>query len=288
MLSSLQKLLTIILLLLPLIYGVKNVHAEFNLTELSLSGLTLDEQYKRIKERLQVIEKRIKFLEKTLADLTLSQIRAHNIEHDRLLQEQGDLNDERYKLSLKLGDLANKKTELAYRAHKAREYRVGEYEKKLSKTKEYLKSRSAFELGYSDTANGEIPTDHDIDEMVQLYPVFVLGCKIEENLLDSDIGDLLRKDFGWKREDFSWAKNAINSIDPKLIGHFEEIMVFSVSDFEEHIISGIKDMVMRNSSNVKVAPLLCKSTRQIYNIMLPEKRKNIMDRLRFYVTEWFK
>ncbi len=63
MLSSLQKCLTIVFLLLTLIYGVKNAHAEFSLTELSLSGLTLDEKYKRIKERLQVIEKRMKFIE---------------------------------------------------------------------------------------------------------------------------------------------------------------------------------------------------------------------------------
>ncbi|WP_254474055.1 hypothetical protein [Bartonella sp. B1098] len=132
-------------MLLPCIYGIKDAHAEFSLTELSLSSLTLDEKYKRIKERLQVIEKRIKFIEKIFADLTLSQIPSHNIEHDRLIQEQSDLNEERYKLHSKLNELAKKKTELAHRAHRAREYRVGEYEEKISKVKKYLKSRSAYE-----------------------------------------------------------------------------------------------------------------------------------------------
>ncbi|WP_244393513.1 hypothetical protein [Bartonella tribocorum] len=276
-------------MLLPLMCGVKNSYAEFSLTELSLSGLTLNEKYKRIKERLQVIEKRIKFIEKTLADLTLSQIRSHNIEHDRLIQEYSDLNGERYKLSSRLSDLAKEMEELAYRAHRAREYRVGEYERKLSKAKKYLKSRSASELGTTgDTASVEILNDREIDETVRFYPVLVLSCKIEENLLDSDIGDLLRKDFGWNQEDFSWAKDAINSIDPELIRHFEERMVISVSDFEEQIITGIKDMVMSNPSNVKAAPLLCRSTREIYTIMLPEKRKNIIDRMRSHFEEWFK
>ncbi|WP_375654464.1 MULTISPECIES: hypothetical protein [unclassified Bartonella] len=288
MLSSLQKCLTIVFLLLTLIHGVKNAHAEFSLTELSLSGLTLDEKYKRIKERLQVIEKRMKFIEKTFADLTLSQIRSHNIEHDKLLQEHGDLNEERYKLSSKLSDLAQEMENLAYRAHRAREYRVGEYERKLSKATEYLRSRSASELGMSDdTANVETLNDRAIDETIRLYPFMVLSCKIQESLLDSDIGDLLRKDFGWRKKDFRWAKDAINSIDPELIKHFEERMVISVSDFEEEIISGIKDMVMRNPSNVKSAPLLCRSTREIYNIMLPEKRKSIMNRMRSHVEELF-
>lgn len=180
MLSSLQKLLTTIFLLLPLMCGVKSSYAEFSLTELSLSGLTLNEKYKRIKERLQVIEKRMKFIEKTFADLTLSQIRSHNIEHDRLIQEHSDLNGERYKLNLKLDDLAKEMEELAYRAHKAREYRVGEYERKLSKAKKYLKSRSASELGMNgDTTSVEILNDREIDETVRFYPFLVLSCKIE-------------------------------------------------------------------------------------------------------------
>ncbi|MBB4076387.1 hypothetical protein GGR08_000684 [Bartonella fuyuanensis] len=101
-------------MLLPLIYGVKNAHAEFSLTELSLSSLTLDEKYKRIKARLQVIKKRLKFIEKTFADLMLSPIRSHNIEHYRLLQEHSDLNGERYKLFSKPSDLAQETENFAY------------------------------------------------------------------------------------------------------------------------------------------------------------------------------
>ncbi len=64
-------------------------------------------------------------------------------------------------------------------------------------------------------------------------------------------------------------------------------MVFSVSDFEERIITGIKDMVTRNPSDVKDALLLCRSAREIYTIMLPEKRKSIMDCMRSHIKEWF-
>ncbi len=130
MIFSSHKLLTIAFLLLILICGFKNAHAEFSLTELSLSGIILDEKYKRIKERLQVVEKRIKFIEKTFVDWTLSQIRASNTEHDKLIQEHKDLVDERFKLSLKLDDLAKEKINLVYRVHRAKEYEVGEYEKK--------------------------------------------------------------------------------------------------------------------------------------------------------------
>ncbi|WP_208435848.1 hypothetical protein [Bartonella phoceensis] len=41
---------------------MKNIHAEAFLTELSLSGLPLDEKYQRLKERLQVIKKLKKHL----------------------------------------------------------------------------------------------------------------------------------------------------------------------------------------------------------------------------------
>ncbi len=64
-------------------------------------------------------------------------------------------------------------------------------------------------------------------------------------------------------------------------------MEASASGFEEHIINGIKDMMIRHPSNVKSAALLCRSTREIYNIMLPEKRKNIINRMRSHVEKWF-
>ncbi|WP_254474053.1 hypothetical protein [Bartonella sp. B1098] len=75
----------------------------------------------------------------------------------------------------------------------------------------------------SDAADMEILNDRDINETIEYYPIIILSCKIQESMLYSDVGALLRKDFGWKQEDFSWAKDAINSIDPELIKHFEAI-----------------------------------------------------------------
>ncbi|WP_208440997.1 hypothetical protein [Bartonella raoultii] len=285
MASLLQKLLFIIFLLVNGIYSVKHTYAEAFLTELSLSGLTLDEKYKRLKERLHAIEERIKFIEKIFADLTPSQIRTHNIEHDRLIQEQRDLNTEHYKLSSKLDDLAKEKIELAYRAHRAREYGVGEYEEKIAQVRKYLVSRNAYELGFSD-GNTEHLSNRAVDEIIKFYPVFILSCKITESMLYSDVGPLLRKDFGWKEEYFSWAKDAINLIDPELMKQFKEIMLVSVSDFEKEITNSVRKMITHNPSNVRSAPLLCKSIRAIHNIMLPNKRKNILNRTVSHIKGW--
>ncbi|WP_175868819.1 hypothetical protein [Bartonella gabonensis] len=284
MLSPLQRLLTIVFLLLTLIYSVKNSYAEFNLPKLSLSDLTLEEKYKRIKERIQAIEKRRKFIETKFPDLMLSQIRIYNIEHDKLIQERKELIDEGLHLSFELRDLAKEKEKLAYETHKAKEYKIGEYEKKVGKVKEYLKSRRAYELGLSsDAEDMEIFNDRAIDRVIKEYPTFILSCKIQESILYSDVGTLLQRDFGWKQEDFSWAKDAVNSIDPELIKYFEEMMLVSVSDYEKKIINGIKDMMTVDSSAVKSAPLFCKTIRKIHNIMLPEKRKNIMSHMESYV-----
>ncbi|UNE53446.1 hypothetical protein [Bartonella machadoae] len=285
MIFSSHKLLTIAFLFLTLICGLKNAHAEFFLTELSLSGLTLDEKYQRIKERLQVVEKRIKFIEKTFADLTLSQIRVSNIEHDKLIQEQRDLIDERLKLNLKMDDLAKEKGDLIYRAYRARAYEAGEYEKKLIKAKKYLKSQRSYELGVGD--GEEYLKEEEINEMVKLYPYFILVCKIDESLLYTEIGDLLRKDFGWKKEDFSWAKDAIKLTDQEFIKGIKELMAVDFDVFEKKVMNSVRDMITRNPSGVRSVPLLCKITKKMHDIMLPNRRKNIINRIGSHIEEWF-
>ncbi|WP_254493294.1 hypothetical protein [Bartonella sp. B1099] len=83
---------------------------------------------------------------------------------------------------------------MAHRAHRAREYRVGEYKEKISKVKKYPKSRSAYELGVSsDAADMEILNDRDINEMIEYYPIIILSCKIQESMLYSDVGALSGK-----------------------------------------------------------------------------------------------
>ncbi|MCZ2158788.1 hypothetical protein NPX99_05820 [Bartonella sp. 220] len=118
-------------LLLISICGFKNAHAEFSLTELSLSGLTFNEKCKRLKERLQVIENRIKFIKNTFADWTLSQIRVPKTEYHKLIQEQRDLISKSDNLNSKLRALVEEREDLIDRAHRARAYEAGEYEEKL-------------------------------------------------------------------------------------------------------------------------------------------------------------
>ncbi|WP_074380657.1 hypothetical protein [Bartonella doshiae] len=286
MIFSLQRFLTIAFLLTSFICSVKNTYAKVSLIELSLSNLTLDEKYKHVKERLRVIEKRIKFIEKAVADLTLSQIHTPSTEYDKLIQEQKKLIDERINLSSELHDLAKEKQEFISRAHRAREYEIGEYEGKVSKVRRYLKSRRPYELGLNDDDYIDHLDNRSIYEIVKYYPMFILSCKINEDILRSDVGDLLRKDFGWKEEDFSWAKDAINLIDQELIKGLEELMTISLSDFKEYMLNDTKDRITRNPSSVKNLPLWCKTIRKVHNIMLPDKKKNILNRMRSHIEEW--
>lgn len=114
---------------------------------------------------------------------------------------------------------------MAYRTHRAREYGVGEYEEKEDKVRKYLKFRSSYELGFTGDDTEEFLSDIELDQIIKFYLIFILSCKIQEGLLYSKMGPLLRKDFNWKEQDFSWAKDAINLIDPELINHFKETMM---------------------------------------------------------------
>ncbi len=61
MLSSLQKCLTIVFLLLTLIYGVKNAYAE----------LSSDEQYQHLKNKRKNIKESIQFIEESISHLDI-------------------------------------------------------------------------------------------------------------------------------------------------------------------------------------------------------------------------
>ncbi|WP_246744058.1 hypothetical protein [Bartonella raoultii] len=118
MIPSLQRLLTIIFLLLACICGVKNVHAEFLFNE------TPDEKYQRFKERRIIVNSEIEFIEEKLDELNLLIKRTPNIKHykilyeqNKLLQKQDDLSEERFRLTLKLDKLAEGKLKLIYIEH---------------------------------------------------------------------------------------------------------------------------------------------------------------------------
>lgn len=56
---------------------------------------------------------------------------------------------------------------------------------------------------------------------------FVISCKNFGYILQSDIITALYKRFYWKEQDFIWARNANNSINPSLIRDIEELLTNS-------------------------------------------------------------
>lgn len=113
MLSSLQKCLTIVFLLLTLIYGVKNAHAE----------LSSDEQYQHLKNKRKNIKESIQFIEESMSHLNIWEKNISKAEYYERLQERNKLykklktlKNEYYNLGSKLQDLAekNKKLSLEY------------------------------------------------------------------------------------------------------------------------------------------------------------------------------
>ncbi|MET3560047.1 hypothetical protein ABID39_000734 [Bartonella japonica] len=282
MIFSLQRLLALGVLLLTLIYGVKTVHAEFLFDE------TLEEKYQRFKERRFVISSAIEFIEERLDELNLLIGRASDStqyrllhEQDKLLRRQNDLNEEYFRLTLKLSKLAESKLKLVSRMHIAREYEKEEYKEKLVKTKEYLKKTQLF---------NEWKANEDVwgnDEIVENYLVFVVTCRTLGSLLRSDIAIILRKDFGWKKKDFIWAKYAMNLIDPKLIKDIRELLKTGPYNYKKELYDNIKDSLIRGDSFLENIPAICRTFEKVHDIMLPNKRKGVINRMFYHVKEWF-
>ncbi|WP_375610351.1 MULTISPECIES: hypothetical protein [unclassified Bartonella] len=278
MLSSLQKCLTIVFLLLTLIYGVKNAHAE----------LSSDEQYQHLKNKRKNIKESIQFIEESMSHLNIWEKNISKAEYYERLQERNKLykklktlKNEYYNLGSKLQDLAEKKQKIIFRIHIAREYEVGEYEEKLIKTKDYLKKTQIFnEWGMNEKSGGD-------DEIMKNYLMFIIACNTLADILQSDIGAILRKDFDWKDKDFSWAKGANNSISPSLVRDIKELLTDGSYSYEKQIFDDIKNSLTKDNLFVKNAPELCRTIKEVHNIMLPNKKKNIIDRMRSHVKELF-
>ncbi|WP_375674467.1 hypothetical protein [Bartonella sp. CL100XZDX] len=278
MLSSLQKCLTIVFLLLTLIYGVKNAHAE----------LSSDEQYQHLKNKRKNIKESIQFIEESMSHLDIWEKNISKAEYYERLQEQNKLykklktlKNEYYNLGSKLQDVAEKKQKNISRIHIAREYEVGEYEEKLIKTKDYLKKTQMFnEWGMNEKSGGD-------DEIMKNYLMFIIACNTLADILQSDIGAILRKDFDWKDKDFSWAKGANNSISPSLVRDIKELLTDGSYSYEKQIFDDIKNSLTGDNWFVKNAPELCRTIKEVHNIMLPNKKKNIIDRMRSHVEKLF-
>ncbi|WP_375634063.1 MULTISPECIES: hypothetical protein [unclassified Bartonella] len=278
MLSSLQKCLTIVFLLLTLIYGVKNAYAE----------LSSDEQYQHLKNKRKNIKESIQFIEESISHLDIWEKNISKAEYYERLQERNKLykklktlKDEYYNLGSKLQDLAEKKQKIISRIHIAREYEVGEYEEKLIKAKDYLKKTQTFnEWGMNEKSGGD-------DEIMKNYLIFIIACNTLADILQSDIGAILRKDFDWKDKDFSWAKGANNSISPSLVRDIKELLTDGSYSYEKQIFDDIKNSLTEDNWFVKSAPKLCNTIKEVHNIMLPNKKKNIIDRMRSHVEELF-
>ncbi len=282
MISSLQRLLNMIFLLLALICGVKNVYAAFLFNE------TLDEKYQRFKDRKIIVDSEIGFIEEKLDELNLLIKRTPRIKHskilheqNKLLQKQDDLSQEHFRLTLKLNKLAEEKLKLIYRTYIAQEYEEKEYEEKRLKAKEYLERIQFFnEWKVTENVLGN-------DEIMKNYLIFVVACRTFESILHSDIAAVLRKDFGWKKKDFNWAKDAIQSIDLKLVKSIKELLKTGPYHYKKELYDNIINAVIRGDSSLENIPMICRAFEGVHNIVLPNKRKNIISRMLFYMHEWF-
>ncbi len=70
-------------------------------------------------------------------------------------------------------------------------------------------------------------------EIMKNYLIFVISCKTLEDILQSDIGAILRKDFDWKDKDFNWAKDAIHSISSSLVRDIKELLTDGSYSYEK-------------------------------------------------------
>ncbi|WP_273718325.1 MULTISPECIES: hypothetical protein [Bartonella] len=278
MLSSLQRLLTIVFVLLPLIYSVQNSYAEFS----------SEEQYQRFKNKRKNIKDKIQLIEESISHLNIWEKNISKSEYYKRLQAQNkflkelkNLKDEYYNLGSKLQDLFEKKQKFISRIHIAREYELGEYEEKLIKAKDYLKKTHMFnEWRMNEESGGD-------DEIMKNYLIFIINCKTLADILQSDIGAVLRKDFDWKDKDFGWAKDAINSISPSLVMDIKELLTDSSYSYEKQTFDDVKDSITGDGWLIKNTPMLCRTIKEVHNIILPDKRKNVMNRMRSRFEEWF-
>lgn len=202
-------------------------------------------------------------------------------ERNKFLKELKSLKDEYYNLGSNLQDLFEKKRKLIFRAHIAREYEVGEYEEKLIKAKNYLKKTQMFNEWITNEKSG------GNEEIMKNYLMFIIMCDTLADILQSDIGAILRKDFDWKDKDFIWAKDASNSIGPNLVRDMKELLTDGSHSYEKQMFDDIKDGLTGDDWFIKNAPMLCKTIKEVHTIMLPDKRKNIMNRMRSRVKDWF-
>ncbi len=63
-------------------------------------------------------------------------------------------------------------------------------------------------------------------EIMKNYLIFVISCKTLEDILQSDIGAILRKDF-------DWAKDAIHSISSSLVRDIKELLTDGSYSYEK-------------------------------------------------------
>ncbi|WP_246744059.1 hypothetical protein [Bartonella raoultii] len=125
------------------------------------------------------------------------------------------------------------------------------------------------------------------DEIMKNYLIFVVTCRTFASILHSDIAAVLRKDFGWKKKDFIWAKYAIQSIDPKLIKGIKELLKTGPYNYKKEMYDNIMSALVRGDASLESIPMVCKAFEGVHNIILPNRRKNIINRMLFHIQEWF-
>lgn len=102
--------------------------------------------------------------------------------------------------------------------------------------------------------------------------IFILMCKYMGDQLNSSLGDTLRRDFGWRSENFNWANDALNS-EPEMLTSVEEALgkPHDVARAEQFI--ELEHDITHAPRKVFVSIELCEAMKTIHYMMLPDKRK---------------
>ncbi|WP_455482145.1 hypothetical protein V4P56_00420 [Bartonella sp. B35(2025)] len=148
-----------------------------------------------------------------------------------------------------------------YRKYVKREYAPGEHARKLKIAREYMSARghNSYFLVY----------DVSRDRHLMFF-----SCKISQAILNTNIGKVLRRDFGWRDLHFNWLSTAIISEDQELMQSVEKYMVSLGYNVENEKRRVIYDM-QHKPEWARKHPNFCLDMKEVHKIMMPESKKDI-------------
>ncbi|WP_455474335.1 hypothetical protein [Bartonella sp. B30(2025)] len=147
----------------------------------------------------------------------------------------------------------------AYRAYVKREYAPGEHARKLKIAREYMGIRG--HNGYF------LVFDVSRDRHLMFF-----ACKLAQDILDTNTGKVLRRDFGWKDLHFNWVNTIMISTDQELMQSVKQYMESIGYSLENERRRALHDMVHKPEW-LRKYPNFCLDLKEVHNIMMPEREK---------------